>query len=111
MFEAPPGECTIGEPTRPVKTYSVGTRDHGGWPAREPGEQAPRDRDYSAEHPSCGRIEASHWYCSACLLPMGPAEWRPTIASGARLAALDEARRKARIAVSHRPGPAEGAEV
>jgi hypothetical protein len=52
--------------------------------------------------PDCGRHEAAHWYCSACYLPMGAADWIATVQSEAALHSLQRARA---AAVAHRATP------
>jgi ribosomal protein L37AE/L43A len=55
--------------------------------------------------PDCGREEAAHWYCSACYLPMGAADWVPTVQSEA---ALHSRRLATEARVAHRAARAAG---
>jgi len=64
-----------------------------------PEEMAAHDELPWQTCPDCGRDEAAHWYCSACYLPMGPADWVPTVQSEAALHARLLARD---AAVAHR---------
>ena len=61
--------------------------------------------------PDCGVSEAAHFVCSACLLPMGPDDWRLQVASAAKRAALARAHEKRRSARFAQAGAAEAPEA